>query len=407
MTSYVAYNQNLDAFVKVKKLSSDVLRGFFDDLSDDLSTPGFQVQHFMDRVLNLCVEDYDSLLKRFMEHEGVNESLYDSVLEVYPMLTVETACNHHNLANAEVQKSKVPLKTRKQIEKVRKSIEKNLIGQTEAVDSVVDALKLQCAGFDSKSSLFFLGSTGVGKTELARLLSKYYLGSYSKLVKINCAEYANPHEYAKLVGSPPGYVGFTEKGLLSEKADKSSRWIILFDEIEKASSKLHNLLLALLDDGVIMDNHGSELDFSNSIIVFTSNIGIKDNVGKISLGFGEEVKSFAESSSDIMKAFKNEFSPEFINRIDRVIMFNQLSVEDAKKIARLQLKKLPIRVTKRLVDFAVSGGYSQEYGARNLQRFIKTEITIKLANKILEENTRYSEYKPVFTKGELSVEGYE
>ena len=108
-----------------------------------------------------------------------------------------------------------------------------------------------------------------------------------------------------------------------------------------------------------------------------------------------------------MKAFKNEFSPEFINRIDRVIMFNQLSADDAEKIARIQLKKLPIRVTKKLVDFAVSGGYSQEYGARNLQRFIKTEITIKLANKILEENTRYNEYKPVFTKGEFSVEGYE
>jgi ATP-dependent Clp protease ATP-binding subunit ClpA len=406
---FIVYNQHIDSFVKVKRCDVADIENIFTTLDDHVELSTFRSEDFVSYVVARVICNYDRLERRYSDFSNLNEALYESVSEVYPMLSVESACHHYNAFSEKEEKEPtedfVPL-TLSEIRGVRKKIKNNLIGQDEAVSSVINSLKLQNSGFDPFTSLFFIGPTGVGKTELARQLAKHYLGGESRLLKLNCAEYANPHEYAKLVGSPPGYIGFGEKGILTQKADESSRWVILFDEIEKASSKLHNLLLGFLDDGVITDNQGQELNFKDSIIIFTSNVGIHENVGKKQVGFEKSQKTYAESKEDITDAFKNEFSPEFINRIDHTVYFNELSVKDAEKITRLQLRQLPIKITPRLVKYVVKGGYSSEYGARNIKRFIKTNITLKLADEILSDATKYSIFKPVFSKdGCFTVEG--
>jgi len=176
----------------------------------------------------------------------------------------------------------------------------------------------------------------------------------------------------------------------------------LFDEIEKANSKLHNLLLGLLDDGVIVDSHGVELNFKNSLFLFTSNVGIKDVVGKKLMGFNNAIVSYDDARETISDAFKNEFSPEFINRIDNVIFFNSLTKVEVEKIVKLNLKNLPLTPNKKLINFILEGGYSQEYGARNVKRFIKQNVTLKIADKILDGEDKKT-FKAKVKKGELEI----
>ena len=406
---FIVYNQHIDSFVKVKKCAIEDIENIFLTLDDQVELSSFKSEDFVKYIVAKVICDYNIVKKNLPDFSNLEEALYESVSEIYPMLSVESACHHYNASEEEEEKehsTNFKTLTLSEIGKVQRRIQKNLIGQDEAVSAVINSLKLQNSGFEPFTSLFFIGPTGVGKTELARQLAQQYLGGEKRLLKLNCSEYANPHEYAKLVGSPPGYVGFGEKGILAQKAEESSRWIILFDEIEKASSKLHNLLLGFLDDGVIVDNQGQELDFRDSIIVFTSNVGIHDNVGRKQVGFGGSQTAYEDVKESITDAFKREFSPEFINRIEHTVYFNQLTRKDAEKITRLQLRKLPLKVTPKLVKYVVDSSYSPEYGARNIKRFIKTNITLKLADEILSENTRYDIFKPVFKRtGEFSVEG--
>ena len=230
----------------------------------------------------------------------------------------------------------------------------------------------------------FLGPTGVGKTQLAKLLGQSYSGNF---YKINCAEYSGGHEYAKLIGSPPGYVGHSEKSVLGEKAEISNKWVFLFDEVEKAHPKFFDFLLSLLDDGTCTDNLGNTLDFTESIFVFTSNQGMDSIKYGKQLGFERktnDMEVFQQSKEKIRESVKGKFSPEFLNRLDDIITFNALSVEDVEKIVRLQLNDLPIRRTKPLIKYIIKNGYSVEYGARNIARFIKNNVSVKIAEAILE-----------------------
>jgi ATP-dependent Clp protease ATP-binding subunit ClpA len=275
-----------------------------------------------------------------------------------------------------------------------------IVGQQQPIKEIMQQLRLMKSGLCDNSNLFFIGPTGVGKTEMAKILADKVLGSRKKLLKVNCGEYSTSHEYSKLIGSPPGYIGHNEKGILSERAEKSNEWVIVFDEIEKAHSKLFDLLLNLMDEGTLTDSHGTELDFTNSLLLFTSNIGLQEYVGKKTLGFGENLCTYENSKSEIEKAYKDKFSPEFRNRLDSVIYFNALNKDDAEKIVRLQLKELPIRVTKKLVDFITERAFSEEFGARNIKRFIKNNISIKIADEILKGGSS-AKYKPLFKKNEF------
>tara|TARA_R100000963_G_C4644115_1_gene107911 strand:+ start:1595 stop:2812 length:1218 start_codon:yes stop_codon:yes gene_type:complete len=399
LKNYVVYNAHLDEFVKVRKFNDELLGATLIDLGEFLTSPGSKIRQYVKRVVSIFVDGWEAY-----DYDEVAESLFECVIEVYPLFQIDVACKTINDINSSVEEVDViPCSDLQSIHALEKVLNKKIIGQSEAIDECIKVIKLIGSGMDKFVSMFFIGNTGVGKTELARLLASDYLGDSKRLLKINCAEYASSHEYAKLIGSPPGYIGHNENGILSDKAAESSRWIICFDEIEKAHSRLKSLLLSLLDEGKLMDSHGNELDFSDSLIIFTSNIGIKGNVGRVMVGFGKEVKSYDDSKEDIEKAFKDEFSPEFINRLDSIIHFNALSVEDAEDIAKINLKRLPIRVTKRLISYVVEGGFSPEYGARNIKRFIKNNLTVKIAEKILEKGKK-SHYKSVFKNGTLSVE---
>tara|TARA_A100001515_G_scaffold84700_1_gene67298 strand:+ start:7816 stop:9069 length:1254 start_codon:yes stop_codon:yes gene_type:complete len=409
---FVTYSQSLDCFVKVRKVGKDEIDAMFAVLDERLSDSNYSIEEFTEFICRSLVHDYQSLLKIHGKSNLLSESLYSCVVEVYPILTIESACMHFNfLAEGGVPLKDLDLKPTNEtgqydmseLKDIRKKIESNLIGQEEAVEKMFNMFKLVNSGFESFGSAFFIGPTGVGKTHIANLIAEHYLGSPNKILKINCSEYAGPHEYAKLIGSPPGYVGSNEPGILATKAEESSQWVILFDEIEKADSKLHNLLLGFLDDGFITDNKGNILDFSNSIFLFTSNVGIHDNVGRKNVGFENTVTTYNQAKELVMDAFKREFAPEFINRIDEVIFFNQLTREDAENIAKLNLRDLPIKITKKLVSYIVDNAYSPEYGARNIKRFIKQHVTLKLADKILN-GSKADKFKPKFQQGKLQVE---
>ena len=395
------------------------------------------VEDYKKFVVSKLLDDAEKVLDKIEEKgedaDEVINSLYESIINVYPPFSLEFICQDLNqdtffksmnssVANALREQLKsmrgingegvdpasvnsVQLSSIEDIEELEKFLKENIVGQRQAIEALMKALKLMAAGLSNHSSFFFVGPTGVGKTELAKLLGAKFSGNF---YKINCAEYAGAHEYAKLIGAPPGYIGHTEKSLLGEKAAQSNQWVLLFDEVEKAHSKLHDFLLSLLDDGTVTDNLGNILDFSESIFIFTSNQGVSE-LKYDSLGFGqiqEDDKQIEVNSEVISKSVKRNFSPEFLNRIDDMILFNSLSKVDVKKIASLELDKIPIKQTNKLVEYVVTNGYSQEYGARNIARFIKNNISIKVADAILDKKVPKKEgefYTPRMVNGQVRI----
>jgi ATP-dependent Clp protease ATP-binding subunit ClpA len=408
---FIVYSHSLDRFVPVKKLNDSELDGLVVSMLEAITTPNYSITEYVDFVLSNLVIGYESVLDKSKPGDGAAEALFECVTEIYHGFSLEMINKTINSYIEEKSTESKPVSKKKKLtfsdfSSIEEEIKNTIIGQDAAIEEVMTQLRLMKSGLCKNSNLFFIGPTGVGKTELARELSKRVFGTQNKLLKINCGEYSNSHEYAKLIGSPPGYVGHNEKGILADRAEKSNEWVIVFDEIEKAHDKLFDLLLNLMDEGTITDSHGVQLDFSKSLIIFTSNIGLKDVVGKTSVGFGDTKKTYETCKEDIEKAYKDRFSPEFRNRLDSVVYFRSLDKDDAEKIVRLQLKKLPIRITKKLVDFVTDNAFSEDYGARNIKRFIKNNITIKIADEILKGESS-EKYKAVFNKNEfLGVKAY-
>ena len=372
-----------------------------------------------ERVLELALSENDAL-----EEDEVIDSLYEAIVALYPNFALSFICSDLNSSaflkgigdesaldrlkralgeGEEEDEQDISLSSLDEILAAESDFKQNIVGQRDAIEAIVKSLKLAATGMSSATSMLFVGPTGVGKTELAKLVGERYSGNF---YKINCAEYAGGHEYAKLIGSPPGYIGHTEKSLMAEKAEKSNRWVFLFDEIEKAHHKLYDFLLSLLDDGTCTDNLGNVLDFSESLFIFTSNKGVVDSKRR-SVGFGNSEPTEEEQSKRLAQAVKGHFAPEFINRIDEIVQFSHLSKQDIRRIARLQLEKVPIEITEPLVNYVVDNGYSKEYGARNLQRFIKNNISVKIADAILHKKvpTKSVFYTPRVTKDGIKIVG--
>ena len=276
-----------------------------------------------------------------------------------------------------------------------------VIGQEEAIKKLTRAIQRTRVGLKDPrkpiGSFIFLGPTGVGKTELAKVLANYLFDKEDTLVRIDMSEYMEKFSVSRLVGAPPGYVGYEEGGQLTEKVRRKPYSVVLLDEIEKAHPDVFNILLQVLDDGILTDGLGRRVDFRNTIIIMTSNIGVRD-LKDFGAGIGFTTKAKRENEEELMKstiqsALKRAFSPEFLNRLDDIIVFNSLKREDIHKIIDLSLGKLFARITTlgynveltdKAKDFLAEKGYDQQFGARPLNRAIQKYLEDPVAEEILK-----------------------
>ena len=285
--------------------------------------------------------------------------------------------------------------------KLEQTLHQRVIGQDEAVTAVAKAIKRGRVGLkDPKrpiGSFLFLGPTGVGKTELSKVLADVVFGSEQAMIRVDMSEYMEKHSVSKLVGSPPGYVGYEEGGQLSEKVRRNPYSVILFDEIEKAHPDVFNILLQVLDDGHITDAQGRKVDFKNTILIMTSNAGAAAIQEPKKLGFlaGEDEKqNYQRMKGNVMEEVKRVFKPEFLNRIDEIIVFHSLNKEEIAKIVALLLKEfekrckdqmdIELHVRDSVKKHIAETGYDAKYGARPLKRAIQTQMEDALAEEILE-----------------------
>lgn len=319
--------------------------------------------------------------------------------------------------------SKITQTESQRLLKLEEILHKRVVGQNEAVETVAKAIRRGRVGLkDPKrpiGSFLFLGPTGVGKTELSKALAEAMFGNENSIIRVDMSEYMEKHSVSKMIGSPPGYVGFEEGGQLSEQVRKNPYSVILFDEIEKAHPDVFNVLLQVLDDGRITDSQGRTVDFKNTIIIMTSNAGAQRIVDPKKLGFSNVENAESEHKdmkNNVMEEVKRMFKPEFLNRIDDIIVFRALSKEDVKGIAALMLKELKNRLAKQMditltygdtvKNFIFEKGYDKKYGARPLKRAIQNYIEDALAEEILSGKLQASDKvgmsvsdgKVVFTK---------
>ncbi len=283
-------------------------------------------------------------------------------------------------------------------------LHERVIGQDEAVRAVSRAIRRARAGLKDPNrpvgSFIFLGPTGVGKTELSKALAEAMFGDEDAIIRLDMSEYMERHTVSKLIGSPPGYVGFDDGGQLTEKVRRKPYSVVLFDEIEKAHPDVFNILLQILEDGRLTDSHGRTVDFKNTVIIMTSNIGASRIGAKGKIGFGqaeEDSSGYEHMKENMMEELKRSFRPEFLNRIDDIIVFHKLDEEDTLKIADLMLKSIAERLSERnihlsytreAVEKLAKQGFDEEYGARPLRRLMQQTVEDKLSEEILEGNVK-------------------
>ena len=301
----------------------------------------------------------------------------------------------------------------RKIDNLEKEIKKRIVGQDEAVASVAKAIRRSRAGIAYKKkpvSFIFAGTTGVGKTELVKVLANYLFDSPESLIRLDMSEFMEKHSVSRIIGSPPGYVGYDDAGQLTEKIRRKPYTVVLFDEIEKAHPDVLNILLQILDDGRITDAHGKEVNFENTVIIMTTNAGSNESASVS--GFGSTVHQ--NDKSRVMKALEGFLRPEFINRVDSIVVFNRLSKENIVSICRIMLNDLSTVLSDKgiefeygddLVRYLADKGYSDKYGARNLRRLIQTDVEDLIASKIVESYLEpVSKVKVTVKDGKVEVD---
>ncbi len=323
-----------------------------------------------------------------------------------------TTLTEEDIAEVVASWTGVPVKklTQTENEKLRnleQTLHQRVIGQNEAVDAVAKAIRRGRVGLKDPNrpigSFLFLGPTGVGKTELSKALAESLFGNEDAMIRIDMSEYMEGHSVSKLIGSPPGYVGFDEGGQLTEKIRRKPYSVILFDEIEKAHPDVMNMLLQILDDGRLTDAQGRTVNFKNTVIIMTSNIGARLITDKTTLGFSagdkkeESQKEYETIKKDVMGELKKQFRPEFINRIDEIIVFHKLNEEDIKQIIDIMLNQVTKRMAEKSYKFEIDNsvkeliakkGVDTDYGARPLKRAIQNILEDKIAEEILNGNIK-------------------
>ncbi|MBS6646623.1 MAG: ATP-dependent Clp protease ATP-binding subunit, partial [Clostridiaceae bacterium] len=291
------------------------------------------------------------------------------------------------------------------LKKLESILHQRVVGQEEAVTAISKAIRRGRVGLkDPKrpiGSFLFLGPTGVGKTELTKALAEAMFGTENSLIRVDMSEYMEKHSVSKMIGSPPGYVGYEEGGQLSERVRRNPYSVILFDEVEKAHPDVFNILLQVLDDGHITDAQGRKIDFKNTILIMTSNAGAENIISPKRLGFGsasDENEKYRFMKDRVMEEVKRIFKPEFLNRIDDIIVFHPLNKDHMKEIVSIMLgsimkrtkqqMSIELEVTDQAKEFLIDKGYDEKYGARPLRRTIQNQLEDKLAEEILDGNVK-------------------
>lgn len=332
--------------------------------------------------------------KNIIKYSSDDKELEEKSKKKYVITTNDVAKVISSIVSIPVDEiSKDELKKLKNLEK---DLLKHIIGQDEAIKQLANAIKRGRVGINDPQkpigSFLFLGPTGCGKSETCKVLSKLVYNNEDDLIKFDMSEYSEKQSVSKLIGSPPGYVGYEEGGLLTEKVYKKPYSIICFDEIEKAHPDIYNILLQILDEGILTDSMGRKVDFKNTIIILTSNIGAKELFSKKSLGFNSVEQDYESLKKNVMSEVKKTFNPEFINRLDEIIIFNKLNLEDASKITdllvdefALRMPKYQIKISNKLKDEIIKEGFKEEFGARPLKRAIRQLIENPIADYLIEK----------------------
>ena len=339
-----------------------------------------------------------------------------------------TVLTEEDIAEVVSTWTKIPVQklTQSENEKLKnleQTLHKRVIGQNEAVEAVSKAIRRGRVGLKDPNrpigSFLFLGPTGVGKTELSKALAESLFGNEDAIIRVDMSEYMESHSTAKLIGSPPGYVGFDEGGQLTEKIRRKPYSVILFDEIEKAHPDVMNMLLQILDDGRLTDSQGRTVNFKNTVVIMTSNVGARMITDKNTLGFTasvdkkeEAVKEYEAIKKDVMGELKRQFRPEFINRIDEIIVFHKLTEEDIKQIVeimlsevgkRLQEQAIVIEVDDSVKELIMKKGLDTNFGARPLKRAVQNILEDKIAEEILEGNIKPNKKAKILVEEEKIV----
>lgn len=403
------YFDLIDGFIRVRVLTEE-------EIARTLARkPAPNRAEYRRRVTEVCVVDLDPTVRQNAlracgsDPAAVEDLLYQLCIDVNPRLEIHqvslpaTAAAEEATADGETDPELAATlrELQKRVVGLDESLKRNIIGQDSAITTVTRALRKAAAGLSEPNRpigcFLFVGRTGTGKTALAKQIAKHLYDGPQHFIRVDCTEYSLPHEVAKLIGAPPGYVGHGEGGFLTEALRRTPEAVVLFDEIEKASDKVRNLLLQILDDGILTDSKGKTVKFDRALVLLTSNVGVEEIERASSrCGFGNTArKSFdARSIKELTNsALKENFRPEFLNRLDEVVVFRDLSTDDAKAIAALQLADVAARIRRTGVKvmfdpemdaWIAERGYSVEYGAREIKRIVRLHIEDPLANLVLD-----------------------
>ena len=340
-------------------------------------------------------EELEQRYARIAELRSQEMRLQEELAEIEkkgaPQLTMENIARVIEMWT-KIPASKIREEEFRRLSDLEERLKKHIVGQDEAVAAVAAAIRRNRVGISPKHkpvSFIFVGSTGVGKTELVKQLADDLFHAPESLIRLDMSEFMEKHSVSRIVGSPPGYVGYDEAGQLTEKIRRKPYSVVLFDEIEKAHPDVLNVLLQILDDGQITDAHGRKVNFENTVIVMTSNAGSDKSGGAV--GFGRSGDELGKER--VMKALQEFLRPEFINRVDEIVYFHQLTKENFAGIARIMLQELTDSLAAKgftflyddaLVNYLVEKSYSAAYGARNLRRCIQKELEDPMAVRIIE-----------------------
>ena len=401
--------ESLDRFVQIREFTEDEINKIFKNIN--ITDKKSYKRLIISTAIVNYIEEISPLVfgnnNYSLFGEITEQELYNLCIQVNPSLDIKNVTitlersDEEGITTIDGELPEEEEDITERLINMEMHLRKRIVGQEEAIKVVSQAIRKAHVGLKNPEkpigSFMFAGPTGVGKTELAKALAEFLYGDERELIRIDCSEYSMSHEYAKLIGAPPGYIGHKEGGFLTEAVKNKPKSIVLFDELEKAHRKMHNVLLQILDDGILTDNHGEKIIFKDTVIIMTTNVGVEEfqELDKL-IGFGADAvkKDQDTRKRETGKALEKTFPPEFLNRIDEMVTFTALTKEDNMNIfdilikdviKRLESLGMELDIPLEVKEFIVDKGTNLKYGARPLKRSIKTQVENPLSEGILNK----------------------